>query len=64
MNTGVKGVCSGIHVAGDEGMPEAAAEAEEEGSDLRARYALSLGVWASSCRQVVKSLKAYWRLNG
>lgn len=59
----MKGVCSGIHVAGDKGMPKAAAEAEEEGSDLRARYAQlgSLGlILQASCEKFEAILEADW----
>lgn len=59
----MKGLCSRIHIAGDEGMPEAAAEAEEEGSDLRARYALlgSLGlILQASCEKFEGILEAEW----
>ena len=62
-NKGLKGVCSRIHVTGDEGMPEAAAEAEVEGSDLRARYTLpgSLGlILQASCEKFEGILEAEW----
>ena len=50
-------------VTGDEGMPEAAAEAEVEGSDLRARYPPlgSLGrILQASCEKFEGILEAEW----